>query len=75
MKKEVRLYNIFFPLWFLVLCWPLLVPSIPILLLLLPLNFAFDSLVLLVAAKVLGFRNTKPAFGKRASFPSGCWDF
>ena len=54
MKKEVRLYNIFFPLWFLVLCWPLLVPSIPILLLLLPLNFAFDSLVLLVTAKVLG---------------------
>lgn len=53
MKKEVRLYNIFFPLWYLVLFWPLLVPSLPVFLLLLPINFAIDSLVLVVTAKCL----------------------
>lgn len=52
-KQEVRLYNVFFPLWFLVLFWPLLVPSLPVFLLLLPINFAFDSLVLAATAKCL----------------------
>ncbi len=67
-KKEVRLYNVFFPLWFLVLFWPLLVPSVPILLLLLPLNFAFDSLVLVVTAKCLHLEH-KARLWKRNILP------
>ena len=51
MKKEIRLYNVVFPIWFLVLAWPAFAPSLPLLLLLLPANFLVDSLVLLLAAR------------------------
>ena len=67
-KKEVRLYNVFFPLWFLVLFWPLLVPSLPVFLLLLPINFAFDSLVLAVTAKRLRLEH-KARLWKRSILP------
>ena len=67
-KKEVRLYNVFFPLWFLVLFWPLLVPSLPVFLLLLPINFAFDSLVLAVTAKRLCLEH-KARLWKRSILP------
>lgn len=64
MKKEVRLYNIFFPLWYLVLFWPLLVPSLPVFLLLLPINFAIDSLVLVVTAKCLHLEHKARLWGR-----------
>ena len=67
-KKEVRLYNVFFPLWFLVLFWPLLVPSLPVFLLLLPINFAFDSLVLAATAKCLRLEH-KARLWKRSILP------
>ncbi len=50
MKKDVRLYNVMFPIWFLILAWPLFSLMAPWLLLILPANFAIDSLVVLVAA-------------------------
>lgn len=44
MKKEIRLYNIIFPVWMLIL--------IPVLwIALLPLNFIVDSIILLIALK------------------------
>lgn len=64
MKKEVRLYNIFFPLWYLVLFWPLLVPSLPVFLLLLPINFAMDSLVLVVTTKCLHLEHKARLWGR-----------
>ena len=45
MKREIRLYNVMFPIWFFFL-WP-----VPFWLIILPINFAFDSLVLWLAAK------------------------
>lgn len=47
MKKEKRLYNVLFPIWFLIF-----VPTSW--LIVLPANFLIDSLVLLVALKLLG---------------------
>ena len=45
MKKEVRLYNVMFPIWFFFI-WPT-----PLWLIILPVNFAVDSLVLWFAAR------------------------
>ncbi len=46
MKKEVRLYNVFFPIWLLII--------IPITwVVLLPLNFIVDSIVLFIALKFI----------------------
>ena len=50
MKKEVRLYNVIFPFWFMLLAWPALVYWPPGLALVMLANFAIDSLVLAVAA-------------------------
>ena len=47
MKKQVRLYNVLFPVWFLLLiptAWLIVVPA----------NFVIDSAVLLIALKLLG---------------------
>ena len=51
MKKEIRLYNILFPIW---LFW--LLPTI-VWLIILPANFAIDSLVLILAMKYKGLEN------------------
>ena len=48
MKKNIRLYNILFPIW---MFW--LLPTV-IWLIILPANFVFDSLVLGIAMKVRG---------------------
>lgn len=45
MKQDVRLYNVMFPIWFFFL-WP-----VPFWLIILPINFAIDSLVLWLAAR------------------------
>ena len=57
MKKEIRLNNVLFPVWML-----LLFP--PIWLLILPGNFIIDSIVLLVSMYVLKLQNKK-AFYKQ----------
>lgn len=48
MKKQLRLYNVFFPIWFLFFlpaAWVVVLPA----------NFLIDSLVLLVAVTRLGY--------------------
>lgn len=47
MRREIRLYNVLFPVWMLFL-WPM------VWLVILPGNFVIDSLVLLAALAVLG---------------------
>ncbi len=51
MKKEIRLYNVMFPIWFF---W--LLPT-PLWLIILPVNFAVDSLVLCFAMKLRGLQD------------------
>lgn len=51
MKKETRLYNIMFPIWFF---W--LLPT-PLWLLILPANFAIDSVVLFLAMQWQGVQD------------------
>ena len=46
MKKDIKLYDVFFPVWFL-LFFP------PVFLLVLPVNFIIDTLVLLIVAKII----------------------
>lgn len=51
-KKDVKLYNVLFPMWMLVtlpVVWYLVIPG----------NFIIDSLVLLVAMKVLNMEDRK----------------
>ncbi len=59
MKNTVKLYNVLFPFWMLMLfpqMW----------LIVLPANFVIDSLVLLILMKVLSFsKKTKKRFFKR----------
>lgn len=63
-KKDVRLYNVLFPMWMLVslpMVWYVVIPG----------NFLIDSLVLIIAMKVLKlqdrkqfyFRHILPVFG------------
>ena len=52
MKRQLRLYNVLFPIWMLFL-WP------GVWLILLPGNFLIDSLVLLLAMSALGYAGRK----------------
>ena len=57
MKKEIRLYNVLFPLWMLLLfpqMWLIVLPG----------NFLIDSLVFLISMKVLGIQNKKAQYKK-----------
>lgn len=61
MKKDVRLYNVLFPVWILVtlpVIWWIVIPG----------NFLFDSLVLFLAAKKLTPENPKQLY-KRHILP------
>ena len=52
MKKEVRLYNILFPIWFLLfipITWVVVLPA----------NFVIDSLVILITMKMIGVKFKK----------------
>lgn len=61
MKREIRLYNVLFPIWMLFL-WP------SVWLIILPGNFIIDSLVLVIAMKALGYAGKK-AVWKSAILP------
>ncbi|MBR4890080.1 MAG: hypothetical protein IKU15_02035 [Clostridia bacterium] len=52
MKKEIRLYNVLFPLWML-----MLIPAVW--LIVLPGNFIIDSIVLIVSMIILKFEDRK----------------
>lgn len=55
MKKEIKLYNVLFPLWMLLLfpqMWLIVLPG----------NFLIDSLVLLISMKILGIQNKKERY-------------
>ena len=55
MKKEIRLYNVLFPLWMLLLfpqMWLIVLPG----------NFLIDSLVFLISMKVLDVQNKKEQY-------------
>ena len=57
MRKQVRLYNMFFPLWMLLffpVTWLLVIPA----------NFMFDSLVLFIAVSVLRLHKKKELYVK-----------
>ena len=56
-KKDVKLYNVLFPFWFL-----MLIPSTWIIVL--PGNFLIDSLVLLICMKCLHVENKKTFYKK-----------
>lgn len=58
MNKEIRLYNILFPIWFF---WILPTPALLIILL---ANFAVDSLVLYLAARTGGIEGRMPLWKK-----------
>ena len=45
-SKAVRLYNVLFPIWFLMYLFPSWLPPV-----MLVFNFAFDTLVLALAAR------------------------
>lgn len=60
-KKDVRLYNVLFPMWMLVTLpyvWYIVIPG----------NFIIDSLVLIIAMKVLKMEDRK-AFYKKHILP------
>ena len=57
MKKDVRLYNVLFPVWMLMtlpIIWWIVIPG----------NFLIDSLVLVIAMKVLKLENRKAFYCK-----------
>ena len=56
--KEIKLYNILFPIWFI-----LLIPTAWIVIL--PVNFIVDSLVILIGMKIIGI-NSKWKMYKRS---------
>ena len=58
MKKEVRLYNVLFPIWFL-----FLFPQLWMIML--PVNFVVDSLVLYLSARRQGLENRLGLWKKR----------
>lgn len=53
MKKEIRLYNIFFPIWLILLFYPLYW------LVVLPINFGVDLLVIILTLRALHADNIK----------------
>lgn len=57
MKKTVKLYNVFFPVWFLIL-WP------PMWLIVLLVNFGIDTLVLYIANRVMKLGSFREVFKK-----------
>ena len=57
-KKDVRLYNVIFPIWFMYLMLT------PLWLLLLPINFAVDSLVIYCSASKQNIDNRKELWSK-----------
>ena len=57
MKKDLKLYNIIFPIWLL-----LLVP--PVWLVILPANFIVDSLVILITMMVIGIHQKRKMYIK-----------
>lgn len=61
MKKEIRLYNVLFPIWFL-----LLFPQLW--LVMLPVNFLVDSLVILLSARHQRLEDTR-ALWKKSILP------
>lgn len=57
MQKDIKLYNVMFPIWFLIvfpIAW----------IIILPVNFIIDSLVLLISARVLKLTNLKGIYKK-----------
>lgn len=58
MRKEIRLYNVLFPLWML-----LLLPTMW--LIVLPANFIIDSIILLILMHVIGVRRKMRFYKKR----------
>ena len=60
-KKDVKLYNAFFPIWFLMMLPQLWIAVLPV-------NFIIDSLVLLVSMKVLQVADKKQYY-KRHILP------
>lgn len=66
-KKDVRLYNVLFPVWMLVTLpavWYLVIPG----------NFLIDSLVLIVAMKMLNMEDRR-TFYKKHILPVFCFGF
>lgn len=53
MKKEVRLYNVFFPIWMLLLFYPLCWIAV------LPVNFVIDLLVIVLTLRALHVEDIK----------------
>ncbi|MEE1002769.1 MAG: hypothetical protein U0L17_03395 [Acutalibacteraceae bacterium] len=53
MKKDIKIFNVVFPLWFIFLAFP------TAWLIAIPSNFIIDSIVLLIAIKLLKFENCK----------------
>lgn len=57
MQKDIKLYNVMFPIWFLIvfpIAW----------IIILPVNFIIDSLVLLISARVLKLTDMKGIYKK-----------
>ena len=67
MKREVRLYNVIFPVWLMFLFPQIWLIS-------LPGNLVIDVLVLAVTLKVLGTR-ASGKWSKSCGGNSGCWAF
>ena len=66
-KKDVRLYNVLFPVWMLVTLpavWYLVIPG----------NFLIDSLVMIIAMKLLNLEN-RWVFYKKHILPVFCLGF
>ena len=56
-EKEIRFYNILFPIWFLIF-----IPTVW--LVVLPANFIVDSLVILLVMHIIGTQNKKELYKK-----------
>lgn len=57
MKKDIKLYNVMFPIWFLIIfpiAWVVILPA----------NFVIDSLVLLISARLLKLTRIKEVYKK-----------
>ena len=65
MKREIKLYNVLFPFWMLLLFWQ-------IWLIVLPGNFIIDSLVLIIAAALFRIEDKK-VFYKKNIFKIFCF--
>ena len=58
MKRDIKLYNVMFPLWMF-----FLLPTV-VWLIILPVNFAVDTLVVLLVLGRLGFENRRELWKK-----------